>query len=172
MVSIKMYDKSGHVRRIEQVHVEVEDGAGGDGLSIQMRGAEDERTRPVGEAAPRLRNNAESATRVVRRVGGLAEHHAECAAQHVGGIAGRKDEGFFGLEAEAQPPEFERHGGALQNAQRRTLARQRSFSPAYGATAGIEVNADAGLKLSPRTLTCPSAGSLNSTVPRRFAVIG
>src|ERR1035438_1465668 len=44
---------------------------------------------------------------------------------------------------------------------------------AYGAIAGIEVKADAGLKLSPRTLINPAAllGE-NSSVPRRLAVTG
>ena len=35
--------------------------------------------------------------------------------------------------------------------------------------AGIEVKADAGLKLSPSTLICPPAGVSNSRVPRAFS---
>ncbi|MGA3075652.1 MAG: hypothetical protein ABSG56_18360 [Bryobacteraceae bacterium] len=42
------------------------------------------------------------------------KHHAERATQHIGGFARRKDERFFGVEVEAQPPEFERHSVALR----------------------------------------------------------
>src|ERR1035438_7654918 len=70
--------------------------------------------------------------------------------------------------AHGPPPGPPRRDLHLDRPQARIQSGNLFGASAYGVTAGIEVKADAGLKLSPRTLTCPLAGSPNSTVPRRF----
>jgi hypothetical protein len=96
---------------VEQVHIEMEAGTGSDSLAIEVRGAKDEWAGPVGEPAGSFAGcNGGEYAGVRRGAGGFAKHHAEGAAQYVGGFAGREDNGFFGVKMEAQPPELERHG--------------------------------------------------------------
>ncbi len=108
---------------IEEVEVEVKQLAGGNGLVVEVEGAEDEGSRMVGETAGafaagggRFEKAGVGAGETVvacmgvvtvGKAGDAAEDGAECAAEDVGGFAGREVDGLAGDEGEAQGFEAE-----------------------------------------------------------------
>ncbi len=95
--------------KVEDVHIEVESAGGGDRQPVEMGGAEEVGTRPVGEPAGRT---AEGGSRFeqpginVRRRG-FPEQHAERSAQGVGAFSLRKVHGVDGPEMEPEAEKVE-----------------------------------------------------------------
>ena len=107
---------------VEEVEVEMEGLAGGEGLAVEMDGAEDEGARVVGETtgpwggSGRFKEagvgagDALGATLrawAVWEAGDAAKDAAECAPEDVGRFAFREMNGFAGEEREAEGLEAE-----------------------------------------------------------------
>ena len=101
-------DQGGLVQ-VEDVRVQVEAVAGRHGQAVQVRHAQDEGTRPVGQAAGggAQRTSGLEQAGVDLRGHGIAQHGAERAADDVGALAQREMNLIQGAEMEAESVELE-----------------------------------------------------------------
>ena len=119
---------------IEKVNVKVKVLAGRDGVAVQVSGAEDEWTRPIGQAAgafsargARLKDARVSAGGArfarlrfgaARRADELPEDCSERSAHHVAGLIGREVQRARGTEVEPEAEELERQRARIARAAR------------------------------------------------------